>query len=303
MSCEHHSCCRGQAHFQHPHLGSTSTATCCASSTSNSSPPDIGRGSFYTTCSCHGSSRRLAPATGRVRLTLPENANSCSCASSTCAIASEARRVACGTWTRQLCAWFHPASPGGQKSRVSPCLRLALTANMRGGMWTQIVYEKKTDRVRPHGPIFPRQLVSYTPTHWITQDALLDMIDAIDADMNALVTPSSGTAQRTHSRWTERTCEPSRTRSAARWPNTSPSSSWKPSPTSNVSIWTPPIRCSENADSPQHRTAGWRFIDWKEVEQRELLAEAKRLLETGQPRSLTRQMPTPKPETASQRRT
>ena len=42
-----------------------------------------------------------------------------------------------------------------------------------------------TDRVRPHGPIFPRQLVSHTPTHWITQDALLDMIDAIDADMNA----------------------------------------------------------------------------------------------------------------------
>ena len=50
---------------------------------------------------------------------------------------------------------------------------------------TQIVYEKKTDRVRPHGPIFPRQLVSHTPTHWITQEALLDMIDAIDADMNA----------------------------------------------------------------------------------------------------------------------
>ena len=60
---------------------------------------------------------------------------------------------------------------------------------------------------------------------------------------------------------------------------------------------------AQNADSPQHRTAGWRFIDWKEVEQRELVAEAKRLLETGQPRSLTRQMPTPKPETASQRRT
>ena len=54
-------------------------------------------------------------------------------------------------------------------------------------------------------------------------------------------------------------------------------------------------------------------IDWNEVEQRELLAEAKRFLETGelfprgtaeaQPRSLTRQMPRPKPATASQRRT
>ena len=39
---------------------------------------------------------------------------------------------------------------------------------------------------------------------------------------------------------------------------------------------------AQNADSPQHRNAGWRFIDWNEVEQRELLAEAKRLLETGE---------------------
>ena len=39
---------------------------------------------------------------------------------------------------------------------------------------------------------------------------------------------------------------------------------------------------AQNADSPQHRTAGWRFIDWNEVEQRELLAEAKPLLETGE---------------------
>ena len=39
---------------------------------------------------------------------------------------------------------------------------------------------------------------------------------------------------------------------------------------------------AQNADSPQHRAAGWRFIDWKEVEQRELLTEALRLLETGE---------------------
>ena len=39
---------------------------------------------------------------------------------------------------------------------------------------------------------------------------------------------------------------------------------------------------AQNADSPQHRAAGWRFIDWNEVEQRELLAEAKRLVETGE---------------------
>ena len=46
-----------------------------------------------------------------------------------------------------------------------------------------------------------------------------------------------------------------------------------------MSIWTPAHRCS---DSLQHRAAGWRFIDWNEVEQRELLAEAKCLLETGE---------------------
>ena len=122
------------------------------------------------------SSRRLTPATGRVRLTLPENANSCSCASSTCALASESRRIAYGTWTRQLCAWF-------QNSRVSPCLRLARLCH--GHTCCKTSEATCADRVHPHGPLFPRQLVSHSPTHWITQDAPLDMIDAIDADMLA----------------------------------------------------------------------------------------------------------------------
>ena len=39
---------------------------------------------------------------------------------------------------------------------------------------------------------------------------------------------------------------------------------------------------AQDADSPQHRAAGWRFIDWNEVEQCELLKEARRLLETGE---------------------
>ena len=73
-------------------------------------PADDGRGSFCTACIYHGSSRRLAPATGRVRLTLPESATSCSCA-----IASESHRIACGTWTRQLCARFQQASAGGPR--------------------------------------------------------------------------------------------------------------------------------------------------------------------------------------------
>ena len=68
---------------------------------------------------------------------------------------------------------------------------VTLAANMRGGMWTRIANEEKSDRVHPHGPAFPCQLVSHSPTHWITQEALLNMIDAIDTDMHhALVTPS-----------------------------------------------------------------------------------------------------------------
>ena len=119
---------------------------------------------------------------------------------------------------------------------------VTLAANMGGGMWTRIVFEKKSDRVQPHGALFPRQLVTHSPTYWITQEALLNMIDA------TLVTPSShlgscsstvrhsallrnfvascatpakcdtpsGTSRDTLSRWTGRTCAPSRTRSAKR---------------------------------------------------------------------------------------
>ena len=57
--------------------------------------------------------------------------------------------------------------------------------------------------------------------------------------------------------------------------------------------------CTQNADSPQHRAAAWRFIDWNELEQRELLAEAKRLLETGElfPRGTAEEPHTPDAET------
>ena len=101
-------------------LGSTSTAVCCASSTSNSSPERNGRGSFCPACSSHGNSRRLARAAGRARLTLQESVNFCSCASSTCAIASKSHRIASGTWTRQLCEWFQQASAGGPKKPSQP---------------------------------------------------------------------------------------------------------------------------------------------------------------------------------------
>ena len=94
-------------------------------------------------CSFHGSSRRLAPVTGRVRLTLRENANSCSCSSSTCAIFAAVRMV-------------QQASVGGPKKAESAhvfashaFVTVTLGANMRGGMWTQIVYEGKD---RPSAP-------------------------------------------------------------------------------------------------------------------------------------------------------
>ena len=56
---------------------------------------------------------------------------------------------------------------------------------------------------------------------------------------------------------------------------------------------------AQNADSPQHRTAGWRFIDWTEVEQRELLKEARRVVETGElfPRGTAEELHAPDEET------
>ena len=57
---------------------------------------------------------------------------------------------------------------------------------------------------------------------------------------------------------------------------------------------------AQNADNLQHRTAGWRFIDWNEVSRKQ-----KRLLETGEvfPRGTAEepQMPRPKPPTVIQR--
>ena len=98
----------------------TSLSVCCASSTSNSSPARNGRCSFFAACSSHGSSRRLAPTAGRARLTLQESVNFCSCASTTCATASESHRIASGTWTTQLCASFQQASAGGPRWPKQP---------------------------------------------------------------------------------------------------------------------------------------------------------------------------------------
>ena len=79
-----------------------------------------------------------------------------------------------------------------QEGRINPCLRLARLRHGHARFEHEgrhvekfFIHEEKSDRVHRHGPAFPCQLVSHSPTHWITQEALLDMIDAIDADMHA----------------------------------------------------------------------------------------------------------------------
>ena len=197
-----------------------------------------------------------------------------------------------------------PAGERGWTKRAEPAhvftsrafVTVTLAANMRGGMWTQIVYEGKSGRVHPHGPAFPRQLVSHSPTRTCT---------------HALVTPSSHPGS-----WAASCATPGRTSNCAT------SSELQPLDRAYMRAFKNSIRqevaehfaefflevesnfehvnldssiavlrqlllsfvhtAAQNADSPQHRTAGWRFIDWDEEEQRELLAEAKRLLETGE---------------------
>ena len=220
-----------------------------------------------------------------------------------------------------------------KRSRVSQCLHfvtVTLAANMRGGMWTQIVYEGKSDRVHPHGPHFPCQLVSHSQTHWITQEALLCMIDAIDADLHARVGDAELTPRlllldcapqhieaefrsiTRESRPHIKLCYVQRNFTGYTQPvDLAYMRAFKNSIRqevakhfagffleaesnfghANVDSSTAVFRqlflsfvhtAAQNADSPQHRTDGWRFIDWNEVEQRELLAEAKCFLETGE---------------------
>ena len=74
------------------------------------------------------------------RHTLPENANSCSCASSTCALASESHRIACGTRTRghRLSMKRRPIECAlmDQSFRASSCPTLRRTGSRRTLSWT-----------------------------------------------------------------------------------------------------------------------------------------------------------------------
>ena len=336
-------------------LGSTSTAVCCASSTSSSSPAVNGRGSFYAACS---SSWKLAatshPPAGRARLTLQESVNFLQLR--VIYLCDRFKISQDRIWNLdETAVRIIPAGERGWSKRAEPAhvfasrafVTVTLAANMRGGMWTQIVYEGKSGRVHPHGPAFPRQLVSHSPTHWITQEALLDMIDAIDADMHArpgdaeltpwlLVldcAPQHIAAEfRSIMRDTRphiKLCYVQRNFTGYTQPlDRAYMRAFKSSIRQevakhfaefflevesnfervNLDSSTAVLRqlllslvhtAAQDADSPQHRTAGWRFIDWNEVEQRELLAEAKRLLETGElfPRGTAEEPHAPDAET------
>ena len=124
-------------------------------------------------------------------------------------------------------------------------------------------------------------------------------------DHTSICATCGGTSQGTRGRWTGRTSEPSRARSATRWPKhfaefflEAESNFERVDLESSTSVLRQLLlsflhTAAQNADSPQHRTAGWRFIHWNEVEQRELLTEAKNVFwrrdncfHEAQPRSL-----------------
>ena len=224
-----------------------------------------------------------------------------------------------------------------QKSRASLCLRLARLRHSyaRGEHEGRHVEGRSSTRGRATectlmDHTFRASSCPTPRTHWITQEALLNRIDAIDADMHA----RAGDAELTpwlllfdsapqhiaaefrsimrDSRPHIKLCYVQRNFTGYTQPlDRAYVRAFKNSIRQevakhfaefflevesnfehvNLDSSTAVLRqlllsfahtAAQNADSPQHRAAGWRFIDWNEVEQRELLAEAKRLLETGE---------------------
>ena len=146
--------------------------------------------------------------------------------------------------------------------------------------------------MRLHGPLFPRQLVTHSPTHWITQGALLDMNDAIDKDMNA----RAGDAELIL--WLlVLDCAPQHVAKEFRSVMRDTRSQIKLCYVQrNFTVYTQPLdrayiqelesnfervnldsstavlrqlllsfvhTAAQNGDSPQNRATGWRFIDWR----------------------------------------
>ena len=193
-------------------------------------------------------------------------------------------------------AWVDQKMPSQPTSSPHTLSSRSRSLQTRGGMWTQNVNEGKTDRVHPHGPLWPHQLVSHSPTHWITQDALLDTIDAIDEGVSqhharhpathqtvlrAAELHEVHTAAGPSVRASLQELDPQRGgQHFAEFFMEVESNFEHVNLDSSTSVLRQLLfsfvhTAAQNADSPQRRIAGWRFIDWNEVEQRELLAEAK----------------------------
>ena len=217
-----------------------------------------------------------------------------------------------------------------QESRSSPCLRLArlrhghacckherryvdTRSSMRGRATEDTLMDQRSFA----------SSCSHSPTHWITQDALLDMIDAgmharpgdaeltpwllvldcapqhIAAEFRSIMRPHIKLCyvQRNFTGYTQpldraympafkNSIRQEVTKHFAEFFLEVESNFERVNLDSSTSVLRQLLlsfvhTAAHHGDSPQHRTAGWRFIDWNEVEQRELLAEAKRLLETG----------------------
>ena len=133
---------------------------------------------------------------------------------------------------------------------------VTLAANMRGGMWTQIIYEASTLR---------RNFAASCATPAAHQIVLRSVeLHGIHSAAGPVV----------HARLQE--LDPPRGSQTLRQ-----ILFWKSSPTSNMSIWTPVPQCSASCCFRAHSSRQPTTSNcW--LEQRELLAEEQRLPETGE---------------------
>ena len=133
---------------------------CCESST----PADDGRCSFHTACSCQSCTRQrpgeadIARERNLLQLRVIHLCDHFEISEDRIWNLDE-------TAVRMVPAGEHGWTKRAESSHVFASrafVTVTLAANMRGGTWTQIVCEGKTDRVRPHGPLFPRSTLQRT---------------------------------------------------------------------------------------------------------------------------------------------
>ena len=150
--------------------GSTSTAVCCASSTSNSSPKRNGRGSSPATCTRNRPSE--ADIARERKLLQLRVINLCD----RFKISQDRIWNLDETAVRMVPAGERGWSKRAEAARVFASrafVMVTLAANMRGGMWTQIVYEGRAteytlmdQRSRASSCLTPRRTGSRKRLSW-----------------------------------------------------------------------------------------------------------------------------------------